>query len=642
MTLAGIEIRFLVDNISELTKDYYVSNIYGINRDSLLFKLHHPEKSDLLLMFSQLGIWFTSVKIEKIEQNRLLKRFRSDLLRLKLEKVEQKGAERIAYLTFGGFDKKFILIGEFFGDGNIVLCNSELKILAILHSVDVRHRQLKIGLTYTPPPQKGKDVFEIKIEDLLEILNSSLVSAKWLGRTLGFPTKYVEEIFKQASVDSKKLGTELTEEDVHKIHKVFEEILTKVTQGQHDPILVKDDSKSDVYPINLGEPNEGYEKIPSFMEGLDILFTKNIVEKGKDLQSTEVDKKIEELQTKLDEQNKAISEVKEKSNRIGSVAKSLMNNFSEGITSINESKTLDFLKKQNVEVIMEKGISLIKIDDKKIKIDLESSLPTIASSLFDESKKQSKAIAFIEKLKKKTEENLQKQRNQLEIKKDSVAYTEIRKKNWYERYRWFFTSDDFLAIGGRDSSSNSAIIRKHMQKDDKVFHADIHGSPFFLLKDRKVPIPPSTFTEVAHATVCFSRAWREAVYGLNAYWVEPSQIKKAAPSGQFLPKGSFVLEGQRNNVNVPSLKLAVAIIQQDQDFVVTCGPLDPIKKNSVCYSIIEPGGSEMVDIAKKIKSEFVRLKGDLGKKISLDEIVRALPAGTSSILESGIGNSSYE
>ena len=45
--------------------------------------------------------------------------------------------------------------------------------------------------------------------------------------------------------------------------------------------------------------------------------------------------------------------------------------------------------------------------------------------------------------------------------------------------------------------------------------------------------------EVAHATVCFSRAWREGMYGVSAYWVNPEQVKKSAPSGEFLPKGSF-------------------------------------------------------------------------------------------------------
>ena len=90
MTLAGIELRYLVEQISEQAQDYYVSNIYGITKDSLLFKLHHTEKSDLFMMISTFGVWLTSVKIDQMESNRLLKRLRSDLLRLKLKKIELK------------------------------------------------------------------------------------------------------------------------------------------------------------------------------------------------------------------------------------------------------------------------------------------------------------------------------------------------------------------------------------------------------------------------------------------------------------------------------------------------------------------------------------------------------------------------
>ena len=52
MTLAGIELRYLVDQISEQVQDYYISNIYGITKDSILFKLHHTEKNDLFMMVS--------------------------------------------------------------------------------------------------------------------------------------------------------------------------------------------------------------------------------------------------------------------------------------------------------------------------------------------------------------------------------------------------------------------------------------------------------------------------------------------------------------------------------------------------------------------------------------------------------------
>ena len=142
MALAGIELRYLVDQITEQVQDYYISNIYGITKDSILFKLHHTEKNDLFMMISTSGIWLTTVKIDQMEPNRLLKRLRSDLLRLKLKKIEQIGSERIAYFTFEGFGKEFVLVGEFFGDGNILLCNKDMKILALQHSIEVRHRKI--------------------------------------------------------------------------------------------------------------------------------------------------------------------------------------------------------------------------------------------------------------------------------------------------------------------------------------------------------------------------------------------------------------------------------------------------------------------------------------------------------------------
>jgi predicted ribosome quality control (RQC) complex YloA/Tae2 family protein len=637
MTLAGIELRYLINYISKNTFDYYVSNIYGINNNSLLFKLHHPEKPDVLLMFSNMGLWITSMKIGPIETNRLLKRLRNDLLRLKLIKIEQIGAERIAYLTFGGFDKEFILIGEFFGDGNIILCNKEMKILALLHSIDVRHRKLQVGLTYTPPPQNSVSIFNVTQKDLEEILSSTVSAAKWIGRTLGLPTKYVEEICRRSNIDSKISGNQLSGENVKKIFESMNEILNNVVEGKHQPVIVKDDKSSDVYPIKLGNDEKYFTNVPSFMEGLDILFTESIVESGKSIHTSSEDKKIIELKNKLEEQTKAIALVKEKSSKIGNIAKFFSILVAKGITSIEDSKTVEELKKQGAEIIKEKGMFFIKIDDEKIKIDPKASLPALSSKLFDESKRQAMAISSIEKLKKQTEKSLEKQKNQAKVAEESITFSEIRKKNWYERYRWFNTSDGILAIGGRDASSNMALIRKHLEKNDKVFHADIYGSPFFILKNYNEDIRPTSLNEVAHATVCFSRAWRESMYGLNAYWVEPEQVKKAAPSGQFLTKGAFVIDGQRNYVNVSTLKLAVGLVKQNADYLISCGPPDAIKKNSICYVIIEPSGSQMVDTAKKIKLEFIKMKEDVVKSLSIDEFVRVLPAGESHILESGLG-----
>ena len=641
MPLAGIELRYLVNEISEKTAEYYVSNIYSITRDSILFKLHHPEKPDVFLMITTFGMWTSTVKIDQIEQNRLIKRLRNDLLRLKITKIEQLEAERIAYLTFSGFDKEFVLVGEFFGDGNIILCNKDMKILALLHSIDVRHRKLNVGLQYSPPPNNALNIFEITKTDLENIQKSDTTCAKWLGRTLGLPSKYVEEIFRMANIDSKKLGNKITSNEIDVIFDSLTKLVNDVITGNHNPVIIKTEKSIDVLPILIGDDTQIDSKVSSFVEGLDKIFTQSIVEKGQSIQSSSTNKKIQELQNILDEQEKAISLVAEKSKSISNIANSLLNLVSQGVYSMEDQKISTLFQENNCKIISEKGIRLLLINDEKIKLNLDSPLQTIASNLFNAAKKQSAAIPSIEKLKQKTEKNLLKLKNQSQIDKQSVTFSEIRKKNWYERYRWFFTSDGLLAIGGRDSSSNSSIIRKHLEKNDKVFHADIFGSPFFILKDSK-NTPPASLNEVAHATVCFSRAWREAMYGLSAYWVNPEQVKKSAPSGQFLPKGSFTIDGQRNFVKISTLRLAIGIIKQNDDYLLCCGPPEPIKNNSICYAIIEPTGSEMVDSAKKIRTEFIKLKEDIIKPISIDDFVRIIPAGKSHIVEVNHGSSSDE
>ena len=634
MTLAGIELVYLVKDIGEKTSGYYASNIWGINRNSLLFKLHHPTKPDIMLMVSSIGMWITDKKIEPIEPNKMLRRLRNDLLRAKLTKIEQIGTERIAYFTFTNFEKEFTLIVEFFGDGNIILCNEERKILALLHSIDVRHRQLRVGLEYAPPPEDGVDVLNLTKESFRELFSTSGIG-KTIGRGLGLPKKYVEEIIRLSGIDPKKPSNEVTNEEFEALYEIITSTLSKVTQGPHDPSVIIEDDVHDAYPIRFSDDNLNAKKVDSFNEGLDIVFTEEILEKGKSLFSSPADKKIESLEKTLTEQKNAINVVLEKSKTIAEVANLLFTMTSAGQHDIRNEMITNSLKEKNAEIISEKGVPYMKINESKIQIDPDSSLPTIASKLFDESKKQKGAVKSIEKLMKKTESKLEKTIEKGEIAKGAVGFKEVRKKSWFERYRWFYTSDEVLAVGGRDSSSNSAIIRKYLEKNDKVFHAEVHGSPFFLLKGEDEELLPLSLEEVAHATVCFSRAWQISAYGMSSFWVNPDQVKKGAPTGQSMAKGAFMINGTRNFIKVSSLKLAVGIFKQDEDYLLVCGPPEPIKKKCLCYAVIEPGGSTMSDVAKKIRAEFDKVNDNFKKIFLIDDYVRALPTGSSKVTETG-------
>ena len=660
MNLAGIELRYLVNRIARRSKGYYVSNIYGITRGSLLFKLHHPEKSDVFVMLSTSGIWITSKKIDPIEPNRLLRRLRNDLLRAKVTKIEQVGAERIVYMTFNNFEKEFVLAAELFGDGNMILCNSEMKILALLHSIEVRHRRLAVGLQYGPPPSNSLNVFGMDRDGFGRTAGAEVESVRWMGKSLGFPKKYAEEVFHRAGIDPRKPAGSLSPQEMDGLFDTTNRLVLDVVSGNHSPVIVRGDGGAggvdgkekpgdakgesgsggapEVYPVEITAPVGGRaEPVPSFMDGLDRVFTEGILDAGRAVRSDETTKKIRQYRSQLEEQAGAIQTVRHRADRIAGVAKAVTGLVSEGILSIEDPRSQELLKRSGAELVTVRGVPHIGVLDERIRIDPRSSLHAIASALFNEAKKQSGAVPTITEQVQRTEKMISRLENRSRGEADSPAgFQEIVKRAWFQRYRWFFTADDMIAIGGRDSSSNSAVIRKHLEKNDRVFHAEVFGSPFFILKD-SAAATPAGLSEVAHATVCFSRAWREAMYGMSAYWVMPDQIKKAAPSGQFLPKGSFIVEGQRNFVKIASLKLAVGIVRYNDGHVLTCGPPGPVKRQSVCYAVIEPASGDMAEAGKKVKWEFTKVHEEEAKAIPLDEFVRVLPAGGSHITELGDG-----
>ena len=67
-----------------------------------------------------------------------------------------------------------------------------------------------------------------------------------------------------------------------------------------------------------------------------------------------------------------------------------------------------------------------------------------------------------------------------------------------------------------------------------------------------------------------------------------------------------------------------------------CGPPEAIKKKCVCYAIIEPGGSTISDVAKKIRSEFNKNNDAFQKLFTIDDYVRALPTGGSKMTDSSV------
>jgi len=229
------------------------------------------------------------------------------------------------------------------------------------------------------------------------------------------------------------------------------------------------------------------------------------------------------------------------------------------------------------------------------------------------------------------------------MNRQDITEVELKVKDnplWFERYRWFLTSQKTLVIGGRDVHSNNAIIQKHVQENDAIFHADIIGSPFFILREENKDQSLS-YSEVAGATASFSRAWRTQT-PVSVYWVKPDQVKKSAPSGTYLPKGSFLIVGKKNMIKKIKLEIAVGAIKIQDRYTLMSGPLDAIRSNCVAFVVLKPGKIKASDLAKKIKQEIISMLENQMAKIyqakSIDEFIKALPSGGAEIIRKEKGD----
>lgn len=78
--------------------------------------------------------------------------------------------------------------------------------------------------------------------------------------------------------------------------------------------------------------------------------------------------------------------------------------------------------------------------------------------------KMEKTVAASEKLQKKAEKEANKE---LELLTNQVpVFREIRKAEWFEKFHWFISSENYLVICGRDSIQNELIVKKYMKPYD--------------------------------------------------------------------------------------------------------------------------------------------------------------------------------
>ena len=256
----------------------------------------------------------------------------------------------------------------------------------------------------------------------------------------------------------------------------------------------------------------------------------------------------------------------------------------------------------------------------RIDLFLNKTIEQNAALYYEKAKKakhkKEGVIKAIEDTKRKLEKLIKEKDSELKKLQQKQEKQNTRKKEWYEKFHWFYSSEGFLCIGGRDATSNEIIVKKHTDKEDFLLHTDMAGSPFFVIKNGQ-KAGEKTLQQAAQATASYSRAWKLGHATMEVFYVKPEQVSKTSQPGEFMPKGAFMIRGETKYIRAP-LEIAIGV----KENITIGGPDDAIQNQINKVIRLIPGKDKSSDIAKKIKHA---LGGDI------DDIISFIPAGGSAI-----------
>jgi predicted ribosome quality control (RQC) complex YloA/Tae2 family protein len=127
----------------------------------------------------------------------------------RLEIVQQVNNDRIIKLVFG----RNTLMVELFSDGNIVLCDAEMKIVDALIKDSWKDRTIARGKEYSPPPERFS-------KSLSGAITKKYVISAMLEQPFG--KEYSKEALARCGIPEKTPGTELTPAQVAQIEGEIE------------------------------------------------------------------------------------------------------------------------------------------------------------------------------------------------------------------------------------------------------------------------------------------------------------------------------------------------------------------------------------------------------------------------------------
>jgi len=656
--MSSIDIAAITLELEDKVIGQRIDNVYHIIPKTFILRLRPTDLRLLVEVERRIHLTRFNYPVPQRPSNFCMA-LRKNLVGGTLESVDQYEFERIVNLKISTREGDFLLVSELFRRGSLILVGPDDRVRLSLRYARMRDRQVIRNEPYQPAPSSGLNPLKTGLEELQTIKQAAdKTLLKALTSLISLGPLHCREVLVSSGLEVEMPAKDLTQTQLEAIAESISRLKRRILEREIEPSIVHDerDLPLDVIPFPLkiyeGKPSK---KFKTYNEAADEYFSTQAasteLERTQTIQREET-ARLERILRQQTERKRLLEEAVIKNRRRGDLIYQNLHTISglmdlvrgekERGTSLQEigeavkQKASNFKPEMRLEVLPEEfGLDM---EETKIRIRLDRSPQQAAQGYYDAAKRAAQKLKGLGESVREIESRLKSIATTPGVgRAEARIPTRMREKAWYEKFHWFRSSDGLLVLSGKDASTNDLLVRRYLTPNDIVFHAEIHGAPFTVVKTEEVTVPERTLIEAAQASAARSKAWSLGLTSLDVYWVKAKQVGTKPPSGEYLGKGQFMVTGRRNYIRGVESRIAVGIRQEEAGLGFVAGPPSAIKKQAEAYVELVPGrtpagilAKKIVEILKAKSPESIREKLN---RISIDEVARLIPAGKGDIVD---------
>ncbi|MCD6478698.1 MAG: NFACT family protein [Candidatus Diapherotrites archaeon] len=365
LEIPGITFAYLLQELKEL-ENSLVTKVQELKNNWIRLRLL-TKSGQKDLVFTENAFFVSQYALHAKQQSSGFGGFLNKHLKMKrLQAIKQLNFERIFFFDFGSV----ILVAELFAKGNLILLDSERKIMMPRRAERWSARELKRGVGYKQPPAMP-NIAELSFEEFQKLMDVDKKVVPALVRNVGIAPVLAEEACFVAEVEKEAKAGSIAKRKLEKLYNILKGFYINLDLSREQAVLIEHKGSLCLLPFRLKAfENSVVQEFKSINEALNELLVSQAVSSERDT----IETKVSELMHALQKQKESLKRHKTLAEEFKRKAERICEHFAD-VSSAFEFAKREFEQKKGKGVVMYNksfgSIMLKSIDFKKGKIKIE-------------------------------------------------------------------------------------------------------------------------------------------------------------------------------------------------------------------------------------------------------------------------------